>query len=667
MTRDLSRLLRPESIAVIGGGSWCRNVISQCRSMGFAGDVWQVHPHKGDFTRIEDLPRAPDAAFVGINRHATIEAVADLSRAGAGGAVCFASGFSEAASEDAGSAELQAALLEAAGDMPVLGPNCYGFVNALDQAVLWPDQQGCAPVTRGVAIITQSSNIAINLTMQTRGLPIAYMITCGNMAQTAHAEIAQALLDDERVGAIGLHVEGFGDLREWERLAAKARARGVPLLALKVGRSDQARTAAQSHTASLAGSDAGAQALLDRLGIARSRSLPAFLETLKLLFIHGRLPSNRIASISCSGGEAALVADACVGRNLVLPDLTEEQEMGLRSALGPMVALANPLDYHTYIWRDVEKMTEAWSAMTRPGLGLLMAIVDYPHTKGGDAKDWECATQAALAVRERTGVNMAVVATLPELMPEHVSARLIDGGVVPLCGLEEALEAAALAALPAPKEEAPLLLPGTTRAAVLIDEAQAKAQLARAGLDVPKGAAGTDAAAIARALRPPFVLKGLGRAHKSEAGLVVLGLGSVEAVARAADRMDAGRFLIEEMITGGVAELLIGVTRDPAHGFLLTIGAGGTLTELVADTASLLVPASHAAVGRALDRLRIAPLLAGYRGGPQADRAAIIRAIMALQDYALAHADRLEEVEINPLICTPDRAVVADALLREAP
>ena len=184
---------------------------------------------------------------------------------GAGGAVCFASGFAEV--EDG--ADLNTALLLAAGEMPILGPNCYGMINNCDGALLWPDQHGCLPVARGVAILTQSSNIAINLTMQSRALPISYVITCGNQAQTTQAEIALGLLEDQRVTAIGLHIEGFGDIAAWQTLARVAKAKNIALIALKVGKSTQAQSATISHTASLAGSDAGAAALLDRLGIAR--------------------------------------------------------------------------------------------------------------------------------------------------------------------------------------------------------------------------------------------------------------------------------------------------------------------------------------------------------------------------------------------------------------
>jgi acyl-CoA synthetase (NDP forming) len=675
MSRDLSRLLRPRSVAVVGGGAWGRAVVMQLGKLGFPGAVWPVHPSAAEvgglpaFASLDALPAAPDAAFVGVNRRATVEVVGALAAMGAGGATCFAAGFAEAESEDAEAAALQAALLTAAGRMPILGPNCYGLINAFDRAVLWPDQHGLVPVERGVAILTQSSNIAINLTMQARGLPIGTIVTAGNQAQTGQAEIATALLDDPRVTAIGLHVEGFRDLRAWEALAAKAHGCGVPVVVLKVGRSEAARAATISHTASLAGGDAGAGALIRRLGFARVSSLPEFLETLKLLHVCGPLPSNRIASISCSGGEASLAADTALGRGVVFPPLNDLQKADLRSALGPMVALANPLDYNTYIWRDTAKMTEAWAAMMDPGLALTMIVVDYPRADRCDPGDWECATQAALAARARTGANVALVATLPELLPEAVAARLMAGGVAPLHGLDEAVAAAEAAAAVGPPAAEPLLLPGLCRTAVMRTEAEAKARLAAQGLAVPRSsraASPAEAARAAAAIGFPVVLKGEGVAHKTEAGAVALGLTDAAAVEAAARAMGAASFLVEEMVTGAVAELLVGVVRDPAHGFVLTLGSGGVLTELWADTAALLVPVSDAAIGAALDRLKVGRLLAGYRGRPAADRAAVIAAIRAVEAYAIAAADRLEEVEVNPLLCTPTRAVAADALIREA-
>ncbi|MBE1283638.1 MAG: CoA-binding protein [Rhodobacteraceae bacterium] len=669
----LNRLFRPKTIAVIGGGAWCRLVIEQCRKMGFEGQIWPVHPKAEEmaglpvFSGIEDLPEAPDASFIGVNRFITIEAVRLLSERGAGGAVCFASGFLEAQAEDAEGADLQQQLLEAAGDMPILGPNCYGFISYLDGALLWPDQHGGKRTERGVALVTQSSNIAINLTMQSRGLPVAYVVTAGNQAQSGIAEIGQALLEDDRVTALGLHIEGFGDLRAFEGLAARARALGKPIIALKVGRSTEAQAATVSHTASLAGGDAGAGALLSRLGIPRLDDLPTFLETLKLLHVVGRLPSNHIATISCSGGEASLAADTGHVRNVVFPALNDRQKTDLRAALGPMVALANPLDYHTYIWRDTDAMTRAFSAMVDPNLSMTLLIADIPRSDRCDPEDWECAIQAIIRTRAETGGNVGLVASLPELMPETVADRLIAAGVVPFNGLTESIAACAAASQPLPADPEPLLLPTASVAPDLVPEVEAKKRLSWYGMRAPgfrrvfsPGAARAAAADIGF----PVVLKGEGIAHKTEAGAVALNLLTGQAVRDAAEAMPTDRYLVEEMVTDVVAEMLIGVVKDPAHGFVLTLAAGGILTELMEDSVSVLLPASDADIQGALDGLRIAKLLGGYRGNPAADREAILTAIRAVEAYVLANAEGLEEIEINPLLCTPTDAIAADALMR---
>ncbi len=671
---DLSRLLRPRSIAVIGGGTWCRNLVEQCRKIGFDGALWWVHPRPDDvteataFASVSDLPDAPDASFIGVNRQATVEVVGALSAIGAGGAVCFASGFLESEQEDSEGAGLQAALLKAAGDMPLIGPNCYGLINYLDGVPLWPDQHGGTRVDTGVAIVTQSSNLAISLTMQRRALPVAYVVTAGNQAQLGIAEIGTALLEDSRVTALGLHIEGFGDLRAFEALAARAAELAKPIVALKVGRTEQARTATVTHTASLAGDDAGAQAFLERLGIARVSSLPELVETLKLLHVTGPLASNAIAAICCSGGEAALMADSAAGRALRYPPLTDDQRAELRAVLGPRVALANPLDYHTYIWNDTAAMTRTWTAMMG-GADLTLAVVDLPRADRCSDADWQCAIEAALAARQQVDRPLAMVATLPENLPEPVADRLIGGGVAPLMGLDDALAAAEAAAWlgTTAHQPEPVALPVAVAAPETLGEADAKALLSAAGVPVPNAArAGSaeDAAEKAARIGFPVVLKGEGIDHKTEAGAVALNLTSAAAVRQAAKAMPTGTFLVEDFVADPVAELLIGVVRDPAHGFVLTLAAGGTLTELLRDSQSLLVPSSEAAVGSALGRLKVARLLDGYRGRPAADRAAILAAIMAVQRFVLDHVGQLEEIEINPLLCGPERAVAVDALVR---
>lgn len=675
MTRDLSRLIRPKSIAVVGGGTWCASVIEQCQRMGFAGQIWPVHPKRAEMAglatvaTVDDLPEPPDATFIGVNRELTIDTVARLSAMGAGGAVCFASGFREAQAETGDGDVLQSRLLDAAGDMPIIGPNCYGFINYLDGALLWPDQHGGLRCDRGVALITQSSNIAINLTMQARGLPIAYVATAGNQAQIGLAEIGAALLEDARVTALGLHIEGIGDLRSFEALATRAQALGKPIVALKAGKSERARVAAVSHTASLAGSDAGARALLARLGVAQVDSLPVMLETLKLLHLAGPLASDRIVSMSCSGGEASLMADAAEGRGVSFPPLSDTQKAGLRSALGPMVALANPLDYHTFIWDNVPAMTVAFTAALTADVALGLLVADFPRTDRCSDAAWDCTITAGAAARQASGTPLALLATLPENMSETVAAKITDAGLIPLLGIHEALSAIEVAAwLHAHgTPSAPVLMPGPESATTtVLSEADSKAALAAHGLTIPH-AQRVKAADLEQALNAaplPMVLKGEGFAHKTEAGAVAVNLASMAQAQEAATRMNAPAYLIEEMITGGVAELLIGVVRDPAHGFVLTLAAGGTLTELMQDSTSLILPVTRDDITGALQSLRIAPMLAGYRGALPADMPAIVDAVLAVQDYVTANATHLQEVEINPLICTPTRAIAVDALLR---
>ncbi|WP_411196642.1 acetate--CoA ligase family protein [Rhizobium sp.] len=678
--RPLDRLLRPQTIAVFGGRE-ARRVIEQCDRMDFAGKIWPVHPKLDEvlgrpcYRSVSDLPSAPDAAFVGVNRTLTVEIVRSLSRAGAGGAVCYASGFSEATGELEDGAELQQALLAAAGDMPILGPNCYGLINGLDGALLWPDQHGMKRSKCGVAILTQSSNIAINLTMQTRGLPIAYMVTAGNQAQTSLADIACALIDDPRVTAVGLHVEGFGDLSSLERLAAIARRSKKPVVVLKVGRSEQARHAAVSHTASLAGSDAVADAVLARLGIGRVQSLPALLETLKLLHVAGPLPGHSISSMSCSGGEASLMADAAVGRNVEFPALQPRQLPRLRRVLGEMVTLSNPLDYHTFVWGDLARQTEAFSAMFEGGYALNLVVLDFPRGDRCDAAEWATTADAVIAAATATGALAGLLATLPENMPEPIADRLMANGIVAFSGIDEAIIAAEVAAgigkVWDRSPPLPLLdVPSMDGEIETLTEADAKTELAACGLPVPWGLQAfspREAAEQAERLGFPVVLKALGIAHKTEAGAVALNLRDSQAVSNAAAKMPSNAgYLVEKMIDPPVAELIVGATRDPVFGLSLTVGAGGIFVELLENSVILPLPAKKTEIHAAISRLKLAKLIYGYRGGPKGDLDAAVAAIAAAADYVVMNAACLEELDINPLMVLPEgRGVAAaDALIR---
>ncbi|UPK20584.1 acetate--CoA ligase family protein [Bradyrhizobium sp. 131] len=686
MTR-LERLLRPDSIAVFGGRS-AERVVKECIKMGFAGEIWPVHPSKDEvagcrvYRSVADLPGAPDTAFVGINRHLTIEVINALAKRGAGAAVCFAAGFLETAAYDEDGERLQSELVAAAGQMPIIGPNCYGLINYADGALLWPDNHGGVRLQKGgkgVAIITQSSSIAISITMQRRALPIAFLMTAGNQAQTGLSEIALGLIEDERVTSLGLHIEAFDSVAGFEKLAARARELKKPIVAMKVGRSEQARQATISHTASLAGSDAACGAFLKRLGIPRIDSIPAFLEALKLLHVTGALPGYKLSSMSCSGGEASLMADSAEGRSVHFPRLTDEHRARVKSTLGPMVAVANPLDYNTYIWSSEPALTETYSAMASGGFDLNMLLLDFPrHDRCSNADQWGLANlrafEAALSNNKAQG---AVVSTMPENLPEDYAVALLARGIAPLFGIPEAMEAAQAAACIGSAWRETRAPPVDTKAAgesrskrIALDEAEAKERLLKEGLPVPKGTrvnSSIEAVNSSAALGFPVALKALGLSHKSEVGAVRLNLKDAEAVSSAAhDLLQLGTGLyVERMVGDGAAELIVGFTRDPIFGAVMTLGTGGVLVEILSDRVTLMLPATRNDVEKALSGLKLYRLLEGYRGRPKADVQAAIDAIAAIAEFVQNNPGEIEELDVNPLIiCAEGKgAWIADTLL----
>lgn len=678
MGKPLDRLLNPGTIAVIGGKE-AERVVEQCDRFGFGGEIWPVNPGRSSmlgrpcFPSIDQLPAAPDAAYIAVNRQLTIDLVASLADIGAGGAVCYAAGFAEAASESAGSGQLQDRLLDVAGRMPIIGPNCYGYINALEGVAMWPDQHGARRCQSGVAILTQSSNIAINLTMQRRGLPIAAVMTVGNQAQLGLSQLGLGWLEDERITAIGLHIEGLDDVRKFEILALRARELRKPIIALKVGRSDQAQAAALTHTASLTGSHKAHDALFARLGVGQVHSLEAFLETLKLLHVGGAMNGRDILSLSCSGGEASLMADAALGRRLKFRPFTEAQADDLKKELGEIVTISNPLDYNTFIWGNWTAMQSMYERALAPEFELALLVNDYPRDDQCDGADWLNALDSFVAAVKATGLRAANVASLSENMPEAVAKKLLEAKIAPLCGLENAVIAAEIAAdigtAWASPKPLPLLDSAVSEGEVtILNELTSKQELCGAGLVVPKGVLVRDLSDVEEAfqvLEFPMALKVLGIAHKSDTGAVVLGLGSEADVILALQRLAqfGDEFLLEEMATAPLAELIIGVSRDPVCGLMLTLGAGGVLTELLDDSATLLLPASEVDIREALAGLKIGKLLDGYRQSDAADIDALIANILCIANYAVENAHALEELDVNPLFATQFGSVAVDALI----
>jgi acetyl-CoA synthetase len=677
LPRDLTPLLHPKSIAFIGGAE-CDVAIGRTRDLGFAGKIWAVHPKRDQLggiktiTSAEDIDGVPDAAFIAVKREPTIEIVRHLKKIGCGGAVIYASGFAET-----GDTHLQDELLAAADGMPLMGPNCYGFVNGMARAALWPDEHGIDPCDKGVAIVTQSGNIACNFTMTRRALPLAAVYAIGNQADVDMAQMLEALAANERITAIGLHIEGLKDVPAFACAAAFARNHRKPVIALKTGRSEQGAKVAMSHTSSLAGADTLYDALFERYGIARMTSVTAFVETLKFLHHGGPLKDNRLVSMSCSGGEAALVADMALEKDIRFPPFDSCTKPRVAATLNEYVAIDNPLDYHTFIWNQDDKLTATFSAVLAGGYDVAMLILDIPTNPKMRPDTWLVTAKALINAADATKARSAMVASLPECMPLSLADQLASHGVAPLMGLDDALTAFEAAAFIgknwARRDAPPLMEPVAVKGerADVLTEFTAKQLLKTYGLAVPDGVVRTTAEApeAAAKLGFPVTLKvsSAAIAHKTEAGGVALDLTSGDEVKRAAERMAAlaPQVLVERMVTGAVAELIIGLKSDPQFGMALIVGAGGILAELLKDTASLILPTSRAEIERALKTLKVWTLIEGFRG-KSGDVAAVIKAVEAAAAFADAHRGLIEEVDVNPVLVLPpgQGAIAVDALIK---
>ncbi len=687
----LERLLRPRSLVFVGGEA-AELAIEASRSLGFGGEMWAVNPRRSlgglpTFRSVGELPGVADAAFVGVGSHAAVEVVRDLAAAGTGAAVCHASGFAETG--EAGAA-LQRGLVAAAAGMPLVGPNCYGTLCALNGAALWPDVHGLSRCERGVALISQSGNIAVNLTMQRRGLDVVWTMALGNQADVGIAEACETLAADPAITGLGLCVEALDDVERFAAAADSALRRGLPVAALKLGAADASSAIALTHTASMAGDDAAYDALFRRLGVRRVHTVPELLDTLAIMGALGLLEGNRLISLSCSGGEAALVADRGHSRDLDFPPLAPDHAARVTEALDGRVTVTNPLDYHTFIWGDEQRLQQCFRAalgtdgdLAHSGpFNAAMLVLDFP-AEGLDRSRWWPTMRAFAAACASSHTPGLVVASMAENLPAEARARAAELGLACCGDLDNALSALEACAIwgrniaqpedpeniePDQPEALPLLASrGDPAAGFPLSEHDAKRRLAAAGIATPNGMVvpASEAAGAAARIGCPVVLKITGAMHKSDVGGVAAGLGSPDEVSAAAERLAAaggGLVLVEEFVGDAVAELLVSVRSVPPVGMLLTVGAGGTLAELLDDTVALLVPARPPEVREALRGLRMWPLLAGHRGRSAGSVEAAVEAVGALG--SLVRDDpRIIEVEINPLIVTPHAAVAADALM----
>jgi acetate---CoA ligase (ADP-forming) len=725
----MTRLLAPRTVALFGS-AWADAVAAASKAVGFRGEVWRVHPTRPSsanvkyFRSIDELPDAPDASFVAAPAREVPNIASGLARRGAGGFVCFAAGFSETGTAEG--RRLTSELLRGAVELPFFGPNCYGFINFFDQVALWPDQVVGHRIERGVAIICQSGTLALNLLFNGRSLPIGYVLTVGNQTCLAVEDMIELLVADERVTAFGLYVEGVKDTVRFAQAVGKARAAGKPIALVKAGRTEAAARTAHTHTGSLAGADAVFDSFCKQTGIARCDSLSTLCETLKVFHSGGPLRGRRVLVMGASGGDMAMTADASRDLGLTFPSFPPASEAQLRVLLTDKVTISNPFDFHTHIWFDAPAMHSMFSTVHRSGFDATGFMLDCPPADQADPAAYVVAIEQYIAAFPGPPARGAVICSLPESMAPSTREMCLAAGIMPLQGQREALEALNLAGevgetwargasvelrIPV-RTSAVAPATGETRTAAggehelagaghtvggaghtaggtghgaagagreadhvhTLAEHAAKAALAAFGVNIPRSrvVSPNEAATAARDIGFPVVIKATGAhlEHKSEVGAVVLNVRNTADAEEAARRLSkhSDNLLVEEMVADGVAELLVGMTVDPQFGRVLVIGAGGVLTELLRDTATLLPPFTAESIRTAISRLKVSKLLSGFRGKPPGDVPALVSTVLACTRYAEANLNALLELDINPVIVRPAGlgAVAVDALIRLA-
>ena len=687
---NFRRLLKPRHIAFIGGRD-ATIAVNEARRRGFQGQMWAVNPKRHDLAgvpcikTIAELPEPPDAVYLAIPAEGVVAALKELAVMGAGGVVCFSAGFKET-----GDIQAEQDLIAATGDMALIGPNCYGLINYIENAALWSFEHGGWSPGYGAAIITQSGMFSSDITMSQRSLPLSYMVSAGNQAVLGLEDFLDAFAEDAAVRAIGLHIEGLQDIPLFERAALKAIRNGVPVVALKTGSSAIGSALTVSHTGSLSGSNELYEALFERCGVISVTNPSEFLETLKLLSTVEAPKGANIAGFTCSGGGATMLADHAEKIGLCFPPVDEAQKPALAALLPEIATVSNPLDYTTPIWGQGELTYPVFAkAMAAMGADAAVLVQDYPAPGLDASKIYYQNDAAAFATAAREcGLPAMISATLPENLDQQTREFLIAEGVAPMQGIHETLNALKAAAdwsaartrlMAGPP--APLASMQPHEDARLLTEDAGKAWLAANGFPIPSGrvASGNDAARLGDEIGFPVALKMMSPhlAHKTEAGAVALNLATREQVTDAVARMRVSvaeyaqnaatdDFLVEAMSPPPLAELIVSLRVDPQFGPALVLGGGGVLVEIVQDAKTLLLPASAEDIAAAIGDLRTAALLRGFRGRAAANIPAIAAAIHALCSAFLREGGAVAEVEINPLFVYADRVVAVDALLHRA-
>lgn len=723
---DLTPLLAPRSIAVLGAtdrpDAYGDTILRNLERIGFAGDLWGINPNRGEVRgvpcvpSIDDLPEPVDALAVAIPAAGVPAAIEAAARRGCGGAVVVSAGFGEVEEGRELEAELKrAALTGEHGPFPVCGPNGNGIVSVHDRAAVWGDslrpQIGDREAGGGVALVSQSGNVAVNALGSRRATGFHTVVSTGNGAVCDAGDWLLAISEREGVRSIALFLESDGDGAKLAEALARCCERDIRVAVLKVGSSGAGAAAATAHTGALAGDQRVFRSLIEEAGGSWTHNPHELLELARVLAEPRARPRPRphaeraggLAILTCSGGDSGNAADEAERLGVALPPLAAATRERLAELLPGAATAANPLDYTSLIWAETGRLQAIVETVAAdPAIDQLLLFHDTPADLAPEAAEgWE-ATRGGL-VAGATSANAAAAplfaSTLPDLISEEIIRELAAAGIASVGGLSTAVLCArelrrqpgesgrmrAIAAASAPNAGAGAGKDGGGgggggEPGGWLSEAAAKNLLRDAGVPVPLGRTVTDAAgAVAAASQigapgAPVALK-LSSAmiqHKSELGAIELGLTAPVEIEAAATRLlsisaapgqpnvEADTvILVEEMAPPGV-ELIVAAHRDgivPA----LVVGLGGIWTEALGDVAVVPLPATSERVERSLRALRGATLLTGARGGDSVDLAAVAAAAVAVGAALLESG--LSVVEVNPLIAGPDGCIAADALV----
>jgi acyl-CoA synthetase (NDP forming) len=677
---ELGRLLAPRSIAVVGASPRAASFgLRTLENLAhFQGAVYPVNAKYGEvggrkcYPSLSALPAAPDCVVLVVPREGVEDAVKEAAAIGAGGVITYASGYGEMDRAESAAAQRRLAEIARAAKMPLLGPNCMGLVNhALGAGMTFIPEYSRVPRRTGpLAFVSQSGALGYCLAQAAeRGVGFRYFISAGNSAAVDVADLISAMADEDEVRAIACLFEGVPSAARLLAAGARARAAGKPVIVYKLGVSDDGAAAARSHTGSLAGSADAYRALFERAGFAQVEDYEALVEYARFFAAAGKPRASGVAVVSGSGGAGIIAADMAARHGVPMPQPMPETTATLKTVVPEFGAARNPCDPTGQVLSVPESYEKCCRALLDdPQYGVLVCALSVAAHETGAAR-------AEMVGRIARGQPKAIaVAWVSEwLQGPGTEYYESDDRIALFRSLDRCYGAVAAwqkwhAARPATAPRLSARVSGLDFSKRIIGEKEAKQILSRYGIKgAPERPARNvdEAVKAARELGYPVVLKADGDIeHKTEAGAVKLDLRDEAALRAACAAMTAAKngFLVQSMLKGGV-ELVVGVKRDAQVGPVLLVGLGGVLVEVLRDTALALAPVGKAEARRMLESLKGYRLLAGYRGAPAVDIDAACDAIARISEFAADHADRIDEIDVNPLLARPDGAVALDALI----